>query len=252
MERWIHRRLLQRADPRFAEGQRRFFRHEVATYGARGDAVKEISRQVYSVVKRWAPERREELMERLWKRGALESGAAVCHLMRRFAPTFGEREFSLFEQWLDRSVRNWAHCDGVASWLAAGCLANDASLLDRVWQWTDSPNRWKRRAAAVSLLQEARRGRHTDFVLRVAGKLLPERDDMVEKGVGWLLKEAYPPRPAEIAAFLLREGHRASRLTLRIAAEKMTAADRRRVLGGTRPPKSSAARALRRTRRSSP
>jgi 3-methyladenine DNA glycosylase AlkD len=231
MAAWIHRALLERADPRFAEGQRRFFRHEVKTWGVRGDRVKEIARQVASDIKPWASEQRHELMERLWKRGALESGALVCHVMRRFARSFGEREFLLFEEWLDRYVRNWAHCDGVASWLVAGCLANDESLLDRVWQWTDSPNRWKRRAAAVSLLQEAKRGRHTDFVLRVAEKLLPERDDMVEKGVGWLLKEAYPPRPAEVAAFLLREGRRASRLTLRYAAEKMSAADRRKVLG---------------------
>ena len=231
MDASIHRALLERAEPRFAEGQRRFFRHEVKTYGVRGDAVKEIARQVTGEINPWPPERREELMERLWKRGTLESGAIVCHAMRRFARTFGEREFLLFEKWLDRYVCNWAHCDGVASWLVAGCVANDESLLGRVWRWTDSPNRWKRRAAAVSLLQEARRGRHTEFVLRVAERLLPERDDMVEKGVGWLLKEAYPPRPADIAGFLLREGHRASRLTLRYAAEKMTAADRRKVLG---------------------
>lgn len=231
MEARIHRALLERADAQFAAGQRRFFRHEVKTYGVRGDGVKEIARQVAGEIKAWQPERREALMERLWKRGALESGALVCHVMRRFARAFGEPEFLLFEEWLDRHVRNWAHCDGVASWLVAGCLANDPSLLERVWPWTDSPNSWKRRAAAVSLLQEAKQGRHTDFVLRVAEKLLAERDDMVEKGVGWLLKEAYPRRPAEIAGFLLREGQRASRLTLRYAAEKMTAADRRKVLG---------------------
>lgn len=231
MDRRIHQFLLDHADPAFSDGQRRFFRHEVKTYGVRGDAAKEIARQVYAEVKRWPAARREELMERLWKRGRLESGAVVCHVMRRFARTFGEREFRVFEDWLDRHVRNWAHTDGIASWLVAGCLANDPSLMERVWLWTDSPNRWKRRAAAVSLLQEAKRGRHTEFVLRVARKLLPQRDDMVEKGVGWLLKEAYPSRPAEVVEFLLRERHAASRLTLRYAAEKMTPADRRRVLG---------------------
>lgn len=230
MEKRIRQFLLEHADARFAEGQRRFFRHEVKTWGARGDTVKEIARQVYGEVKRWPAGAREELMERLWKHGTLESGAVVCHVMRRFARTFSGREFLLFEQWLDRHAHNWAHTDGIASWLVAACLANDASLLERVWEWTNSPNRWKRRAAAVSLLQEARRGQHTVFVLRVAKKLLPERDDMVEKGVGWLLKEAYPRRPAEVVRFLLQEGHAASRLTLRYAAEKMSPDDRRKVL----------------------
>jgi 3-methyladenine DNA glycosylase AlkD len=224
--------LRERADAEFGAGQRRFFQHEVASYGTRGDAVREVARLVYGEVKTWAPEQRQELMERLWKLGRLESGAVVCHVMRRFARGFGRREFELFERWLEDHVRNWAHTDGVASWLVAGCLARDERLLARVWGWTDSPNRWKRRAAAVSLLQEAKQGRQTEFVLRVAKKLLPDRDGMVEKGVGWLLKEAYPRRPAEVVRFLVEEGMRASRLTLRYAAEKMTAADRRRVLGG--------------------
>lgn len=224
--------LRERADEEFGAGQRRFFQHEVESYGARGDAVREIARLVYGEVKRWTPEQRDELMERLWKLGRLESGAVVCHVMRRFARGFGRREFDLFERWLEEHVRNWAHTDGVASWLVAGCLARDERLLARVWRWTDSPNRWKRRAAAVSLLQEAKQGRQTEFVLRVAKKLLADRDDMVEKGVGWLLKEAYPRRPVEVVRFLVAEGARASRLTLRYAAEKMSAADRRRVLGG--------------------
>lgn len=231
LERRIHRFLLDHADTRFAEGQRRFFQHQVKTCGARGGAVKEIARLVYGAVKGWPPASREELMERLWKRGTLEAGAVVCHVQRRMARTFGEREFLLFEQWIDRYVHNWAHADGVASWLLAACLANLPSLLERVEAWTASPNRWKRRAAAVCLLQEAKQGRNTGFLLRVAKRLLPDRDDMVEKGVGWLLKEAYPRRPVEVAGFLLRERCSASRLTLRYAAEKMPADARLKILG---------------------
>lgn len=112
--------LRERADEEFGAGQRLFFQHEVASYGTRGDAVREVARLVYGEVKAWAPGQREELMERLWKLGRLESGAVVCHLMRRFARGFGRREFGLFERWLEDHVRNWAHADGVASWLVAG------------------------------------------------------------------------------------------------------------------------------------
>lgn len=230
MEERIRRRLLGHCDDGFRRGQRAFFRHEVDSFGVRGDAVKELAREAVAEVKRWPPGERDELMERLWRMGKLESGALVCHVMRRFGKSFGRREFPVFERWLDQYVNNWAHADGVASWLAAACVGNDPSLLGELWAWTDSLNRWKRRASAVSLLQEAKQGRQTEFIFRVAKKLLPDRDDMVEKGVGWLLKETYPRKPAETVAFLLREGRAASRLTLRYAAEKMSAADRRRVL----------------------
>ena len=91
-------------------------------------------------------------------------------------------------------------------------------------------NRWKRRAAAVSFLQEAKHGRNTDRILAIAGTLLEDQDDMVQKGVGWLLKETYPAQPKAVTGYLVANNARPSRLLLRYAAEKMTVADRKKVL----------------------
>jgi 3-methyladenine DNA glycosylase AlkD len=60
--------------------------------------------------------------------------------------------------------------------------------------------------------------------------LLTDADDMVQKGVGWVLKETYPKKPREVVAFLKSRAAGAPRLVLRIAAEKMTARDRAAVL----------------------
>ena len=223
--------LRAHVDEEFGAGQRRFFREEVETYGVRTADVKELVKEVAREVKGWPAEQRDALMERLWKTEKLEPGVVVCHVYRRFAKRCGAREFELFERWIGRYVKNWAHADGVASWLVAACLENEPELRFRLVEWAGSGNRWMRRCAAVGLLQEAKAGRHTEFVLEQAGRLLKDRDDMVEKGVGWMLKEAYPARPREVVAFLLKRGGEASRTTLRYAAEKMTAEDRARVLG---------------------
>ena len=53
---------------------------------------------------------------------------------------------------------------------------------------------------------------------------------MVQKGVGWLLKETYPKHPAETVAFLLEHHGRVPRLVLRYAAEKMTPAHKQKVM----------------------
>ena len=79
-------------------------------------------------------------------------------------------------------------------------------------------------------MQEAKQGRHTAAILDIAAKLLGAPDDMVQKGVGWVLKEAYPKRPREVVAFLKPRAATTPRLVLRIAAEKMTAGDRATVL----------------------
>jgi hypothetical protein len=49
---------------------------------------------------------------------------------------------------------------------------------------------------------------------------------MVQKGVGWLLKETYPKKPRETLDFLDGWRPRAPRRVLRLAAEKMISRDR--------------------------
>jgi 3-methyladenine DNA glycosylase AlkD len=141
-------------------------------------------------------------------------------------------EFKLFERWIDRYINNWAHCDGVASWLLAACVANEPALKHDLVAWTASSNRWKRRAAAVSLLQEAKKGRSSEEIFRIAKDLANDKDPMVQKGVGWLLKEAYPKRPEAVVEFLAEL--QPPRLVLRYAAEKMTASDKARFGLGAR------------------
>ncbi len=226
----IAARLESLADPEWAQGQRAFFRHDVRTRGGRMAALAPVIRDVARRIKPWPVNSRNALMKLLWETGQLEDGTLVCHVYRRFARSCAACEFKLFERWIDRYVRNWAHCDGVGTFLVAACLANEPELRFGLRGWTLSKNRWKRRAAAVSLIHEAKHGRHTEFIFEIAAALLPDRDDMVEKGVGWLLKETYPARREETIEFLMAHRHLASRLTLRYAAEKMSPADRARIL----------------------
>ena len=111
--------------------------------------------------------------------------------------------------------------------MIAACIQNRPGLADRLAGWTKSKNRWKRRSAAVSLIQEAKRGRQTETIFHICDLLLGDSDDMVQKGVGWLLKETYPQRPREVLDFLEGWRARAPRLVLRLAAEKMSPKDRR-------------------------
>lgn len=226
----VDARLKSLADPVFAHGQQNYFQHEVNTYGVRSPDLHLVAREVYAAIKKWPAAERYRLMEDLWKLGYVESGGIVCHVCRRFGKEFGAKEFRLFSRWLDKHVDNWAQTDGVSAWLLADCLKNDPSLIAELPAWTTSKNRWRRRASAVCLLHEGKYGRHLKQVFDIADRLLDDRDDMVEKGVGWLLKETYPHNRKETLAFLLPRRGRASRTTIRYAAEKMTPADRAAVM----------------------
>ena len=226
----IRRQLREAAEPDFAAGVRNFFREPVNPYGVRSSTLRRIERAVYRDIKRWPKADRDSLMVELWESGRLEEGVMVSHVYRRFSKDFGEPEFAMFEKWLSGYVHNWAHCDGLASWLLAGAIRNRPRLIERLAPWTRSRNRWKRRAAAVALLQEAKAGRSTESIFEICTLLRNDPDDMVQKGVGWILKEAYPKRPREVLAFLKGWRAPAPRLLLRIAAEKMPANHKRWLL----------------------
>ena len=163
-----------------------------------GSRARRLSRSV----KLWPITDRNRFVTELWKSGMLEEGALVCYLYRRFAKSCGEPEFRMFERWMDRYVRNWAHCDGVSTWLIAASIANQRGLADWLAPWTKSKNRWKRRSAAVSFIQEAKQGRNSEIIFHICGLLLNDTDDMVQKGIGWLLKETHPKKPREVLEFL--------------------------------------------------
>jgi 3-methyladenine DNA glycosylase AlkD len=220
------------ADPQVRVALDRFSQPDqrVPSYGIASPEIKRVAQDAYRRVKAWPVGDRDRFCEELWKSGMSEEGSLVCYVYRRFAKQCGAREFRMFTRWMDRYVNNWGHTDGVSLWLLGASIANDPSLVGKLDAWTRSKNRWKRRAAAVSLVPSARRGLHTKDILRIARPLIPDQDDMVQKGVGWLLKETYPKKPAEVVRFLLPWRGSAPRLVLRYAAEKMTAADRARVL----------------------
>jgi len=87
--------------------------------------------------------------------------------------------------------------------------------------WTRSENRWVRRAAAVSLIVPAKHGKFFDDVLEIADLLLTDNDDMVQKGYGWMLKEASRQHQQEVFDYIMRNKKAMPRTALRYAIELM-------------------------------
>jgi 3-methyladenine DNA glycosylase AlkD len=69
-------------------------------------------------------------------------------------------------------------------------------------------------------------------VVRLTERLLNDEDDMVQKGLGWLLRETAKADVRRTVPLLLRLRDRAPRLVLRTACETLSVQERARVLGG--------------------
>ncbi len=227
----VQMRLRQNGRPEFARRLQSFFKQAIRAHGVRSEEVRRIVRPVRQAFRQHGDGQAVcDFTEKLLAGEVLEEAAAGLEVARSFVSQFSAREFRRAERWL-RYVNNWGTCDALSTGIFGPLLLAERRWLRRVFGWARARNRWYQRAAAVSLIPAARRGLYRREVLRLAKKLYRSPDDMVQKGVGWLLKEASRKQRAAVVEFLLTIKHDAPRLVLRYACEKLPASDRKRVLG---------------------
>ncbi len=148
----------------------------------------------------------------------------------RIRKLYSRNDFGVFERWLGRYVDSWGSCDDLCTHALGYLIFMFPDLSAKARLWARSRNRWVRRAAAVALIYSLRRGRQMASALAVEDALLHDNDDTVQKGCGWMLKEADRFFHAELIGYLVRRRTAIPRVTLRYATEKMPQAVRARLL----------------------
>jgi len=170
-----------------------------------------------------------QVADELFRGNMLEEKVFAVVMLQGVVGEFGKREFKLFESWLDR-ISSWADHDALVHYLIGPTIAADATLLSRPPHWAKKKSRWHRRAAAVSLIHSTRQHKNFGDIQRITEMLLTSDDDMVQKGLGWLLREAAKANPDQTVEYLMTIRERSPRLVLRTACETLPAAARERVL----------------------
>jgi len=160
----------------------------------------------------------------------LEEKVMAVFLLENLTNDFSDDEFQLFASWLDR-VTSWADHDALAHYLLSPMVASDPARCREVFRWAKSPNRWRRRAACVALIRGARERQFFAQIVRLSNQLLKDEDDMVQKGLGWLLRETAKADPKRTVPYLTRIRKNSPRLVLRTACETLSPAARKTVLG---------------------
>jgi 3-methyladenine DNA glycosylase AlkD len=127
----------------------------------------------------------------------------------------------VFERWVQHYVSNWASCDTLCNHTIGALVERYPVFLENLKTWTASENRWMRRASAVSLIIQARKGLFLNDVFDLAERLLTDADDLVQKGYGWLLKAASEAHQDAVFQFVMAHKAFMPRTALRYAIEKM-------------------------------
>ena len=222
--------LVAIADPRAAEGMRRFFKTGEGEYGE-GDLFLGVKAPAMrALVKRFRGMECDEIEKLLGAREHEARMMGLLILVERFRRHPDERR-KIVRLYMKRmeAVNNWDLVDlSCRDILGAWALesGDDSTLLS----WAKSKNLWKRRAAIVStwwLIRE----RKFDLALRISGMLLGDTHDLIHKAVGWMLREIGKREMRPLRGFLSKHAELMPRTMLRYAIERMPQAERRRWMG---------------------
>ena len=168
--------------------------------------------------------------DKLFSGPVLEEKVAAVFLLEKMDAQFGNREFRIFESWLDR-IGSWADHDGLVHYLIAPMMVTKPARVKDAFRWAKSQDRWHRRAACVALIRGTRAKMFFPEIVDLSDFLLSDPDDMVQKGLGWLLRETAKFDAKRTVPYLMKIRGRAPRLVLRTACETLSASATRAVLG---------------------
>ena len=217
----IRRKLKANADPAIRESSRKFFKEEVRLYGLKTDAVRRIGKEFYKTVKGLPKSGIFNMCEELWQSGYMEESFIACDWSYFLRTRYEPRDGKVFAKWVNSYVSNWAACDTLCNHTVGAFIQMYPGYVAELKKWARSKNRWTRRAAAVSLIVPAKKGRFLSDIFALADILLEDPDDLVRKGYGWLLKAASRVHQKEVFAYVMKNRTRMPRTALRYAVEKM-------------------------------
>jgi len=172
-----------------------------------------------------------QVADRLFSGRMLEERIFAVLLLETLTEKFTDGEFRLFESWLSR-ISSWADHDALVHYLISPMVAAKPARVRDVFRWAKSRDRWHRRAACVALIRGARRKMFFPEIKRLSNLLLSDQDDMVQKGLGWLLRETAKYDAKRAVPYLMTIRARSPRLVLRTACETLPLPVRKKVLAG--------------------
>lgn len=210
----------------------RYFKSGAGQYGAGDRFIGVRMGHVFALAKEFllmAPDEIEKLLESDIHEARAGALSIMAKQYGRRSTTDARREelFGLYLRRHDR-INNWDLVD-LAAWHVVGphLLARPRDILYRLAR---SENLWERRTAILATFAFIRRG-EVDDTLAIAEILLDDREDLIHKAVGGMLRALGDKHRPQLVAFLDAHAAIMPRTVLRYALEHFDKEDRGRFMG---------------------
>ena len=217
----IREELEASVDEKHKVSSHRLFKEEVKAYGVKTGKVHEIAKIYWSQIKLSRKKEIFSVCEELFRSDYMEEAFVASFWLQNLTETLEPADLAVFKTWIEKYVNNWAKCDTFCNHTVGGLIEKHPESVNEMKKWAKSKNRWLKRAAAVSLIIPAKKGLFLQKVFEISSILLNDKDDMVQKGYGWLLKEASIKHQKEVLNYVIENKQKMPRTALRYAIERM-------------------------------
>ena len=230
----IVRVLRKHRDPARAQQTQHYFKDTVKALGVDTPTLRAVVKeQVKSLKKTWTLTQATKCCAQLLQKQELELRGAGVLILGAFKRDFTVDLVLPAEQWLATRLDNWALVDGFCSAVLSPLLERCPEVEKTLCQWSRAESLWVRRAVLVTFVPFARRGLYLQRSYRLAREHFPDREDLMHKATGWLLREAGKTDMMQLKEFLLQHGPTVPRTAVRYAIERFPASERKQLLEDT-------------------
>ncbi|MBT6691694.1 DNA alkylation repair protein [Candidatus Parcubacteria bacterium] len=128
-------------------------------------------------------------------------------------------------------VNNWDLVDLSAHYILGQAILDKLESRQILYKYAKSNKLWERRISIITTWIFIREGQ-LDDCFKLSKLLLKDKEDLMHKAVGWMLREAWKKDAARAEEFLKKNYSYLPRTTLRYAIERMVETKRKRFLQG--------------------
>lgn len=229
----IRKELKSHVDFKYRKGSIRFFKEKIKVHGVRTGIVRRIAKKYFREIKDKPINEIFALCEQLLRSDYNEESTIAFEWVRNCKDRFEKKHFFVFESWLMKYVNNWAKCDDFCTHAFNRLLLKYPEFYTNVKKWTKSKNRWMRRASAVIHITTEKSfyvAKSLKHVFEISDILLLDKDDLVQKGYGWMLKAASVHYQKQVFDYVMKNKKVMPRTALRYAIEHMPKSLKRKAM----------------------
>ncbi len=162
----------------------------VQWYGIRTPDVDALIKGFEPQFERLSPHQRLRLAKRFYRSGYVEQSSFGLRLVQMTLDAITPDNFDFLDEVIVH-CNNWGTCDSFALNVVQPLLdSHYHETVALLREWNSSDNLWKKRASVVVFTRDAgTSGLYTNLVLELCDNLVDNPEELVQKGVGWALKD---------------------------------------------------------------